>query len=101
MYDGSDWDFEYDDENNENIGLIVEGSAKSQTILAVLWITRKGEEVWIPKSQILNQEPNFICITDWLAEQRGWTEAINIGPKDRPITGYANERFDIDDEIPF
>ncbi len=38
-----------------------------------------GEEVWIPKSQIIDGEPEIgdedieVTVTSWLASQEGWT----------------------------
>lgn len=105
-WDRALWD-EFDDIDSDLLGLIVEGHQKSdergpiETELAVLWVRMNGEEVWLPRSQIIQQETEFIKITDWLADKRGWTDHnVNLKPGETYETNLSGS-YDLNDDIPF
>ncbi len=39
---------------------------------AAVLLNIDGDEVWIPKSQIIDANDEIIIITYWLAEKQGW-----------------------------
>lgn len=96
--DNRDGLYEYDHDlyhPHEDEGLFVYGHQVHETDKAVLWHTKSGAEEWIPKTQILSIEPGeFVLITDWLADKKGWDEHVNREPQ-------QSLNFDIKDDIPF
>jgi hypothetical protein len=88
-------------------GLRVEGrqatnaQGPAETEKAILWIRLNGEEVWLPRSQLLAQERTYIVINSWLAGQRGWTEYnVNLKPGETHEPDY-DRGYDLNDDIPF
>ncbi len=98
--------YDYEDDLYDT-GLRVEGRQATnaqgpvETEKAILWIRENGEEVWLPRSQLLAHERTYIVINDWLAGQRGWTEYnVNLKPGETHEPIY-DRGYDLDDDIPF
>lgn len=113
-YSGLDEDYEqyslrsYRQPSYSNETLTVEGYIKAddrgpiETEKAVLWIRNNGEEVWLPRSQIVAQTETSLAITKWLADQRGWNHNnVNLKPGDEPAEDIFDGGFDFNDDIPF
>lgn len=90
------------------VGLFVSGHQKTddrgpiETEKAILWVRINGEEVWLPRSQVIAQHDDTIQITDWLADKRGWTDHnVNLAEGETYEPRLTSGGYDLNDDIPF
>lgn len=76
-------------------GLVVEGKRIQSTVNAILWVAKDGRWTWIPRSQVLQEMPDAVIITHWLASRANWHK-----PKTKP-KAQLELPFDLNDVIPF
>lgn len=100
--DGDEFTLAYRHPNRSKAGtgmMIYADDTGVSTDKAVMYRLRSGEEVWFPRSQVLGMAKDCICISQWLADRKGYKEhLINAHPEQKED---RESLFCDDDDIPF
>lgn len=76
-YYAGDDDYGYDDYGfpvrPKPTPITIRGVVGRKTEKAFLFTDQHGNEEWFPFSQTLTIDPNYIVVTRWIANQKGYT----------------------------